>query len=466
LFFNFMKKVIMSKFVIIICIAFVLVSTGLGCKGLSQQEKEATKSVVLDYWTVFNDVDQLRALAEDYKTVRRYVTVNIRQIRYEEFDDLFTNALADNVEPDIVSVHSRWLRQYKTRLDPAPSTVTVARITTEGRLQPRDVVTIEQNTMPDESDVKRLYVSSVAEDVVIDGDVYGLPIAMDTLALYYNKELLDKAGVPLVPSTWEGFSEAVKKGTIYGKNGEILQSGVALGTGNNIDNSFDIISLLFLQSGLKMTKGGMVSFAEGVDKNSDKHPAVESLRFYTDFARPTKDVYSWNENMPNALEEFARGKSVFYFGFAYDRPRIKARGPQLKFEIEPVAQLNPSVPVNVANYWVESVVGKSEHKDEAWDFIRFLSAPENIKKYTDATKQPSPLRVQIESQKEDEELGPFALQALSAKNWYQGNDLNATDQVFTDLFSDYLIPFSENENPVKRAVSLLEKTSRVIQQTW
>ena len=112
--------------------------------------------------------------------------------------------------------------------------------------------------------------------------------------------------------------------------------------------------------------------------------------FYTDFANPTREGYTWNADMGRALDEFARGKVVFYFGYAFDLPQILAQAPQMNLEVIPIPQLDNTAPVNVANYWVESVTKKSAHKNEAWDFIRFITSPEGVGAYTQATRQPTP----------------------------------------------------------------------------
>lgn len=461
-----MQNKLINKIFIFLFITSVITLGGLGCKGLSKEQEAAITPITLDYWTVFDDVDQLRTLAEEYKSIRPYVTINIRQVRYDEFDRLFANALADDVGPDIVSIHSRWLNKYKSRLDSMPASVNVYNVYTKGKYQPETIVEPLVNQMMLKNDVRRLFVSAVADDVIINDEIYGLPLAIDTLALYYNKELLDKSGVPVAPSTWVEFSDAVKKGTHFNSDGEIIQSGVALGTGNNIDNSFDILSLLMMQNGIEIERGGRISFADGLSaRGNENHPMLQAMRFYTDFARPTKDVYSWNEKQANALENFAQGKSVFYLGFAYDRPRIRARGPQLKIETIPIPQLNSAAPSNMANYWVESVVDKSANKNEAWDFIRFISSPDNISRYVEATGQPSPLRAQIAEQQEDPELEAFALQALTAKNWYHGKDIDAAENAFNSLINDYLQPYGERESPLERDAGLIIRTAQIVQQT-
>lgn len=439
---------------------------GFGCKGLTAEQQAAIKPVKLNYWTIYNDVGELKKLAAEYQKIRSYVSVNIRQVRADEFEKLFVNALADDVAPDIISVNNRAVRQYQTRLAEMPAAVDVSNIATQGKYFKETVVTTEKVSLITPLAIKNNYVSAVYDDVVVGGKIYGLPLAFDTLALYYNKDLLDHAGVPEPPATWEDFMAAVKAGRRFDKDKKIIQAGAALGTGNNITRSFDIFSLLALQSGVVMSKGGYVTFAVGMDKPKENLPTFAALRFYTDFARESKEVYTWNEEMGDALQEFAGGKVIFYFGYAYDYPRIRSLAPQLNVEVIPVPQLNTDKPVNVANYWIETVVKKSKHQNEAWDFVNFMATADNIKKYTQATKRPTPLRSQINEQKNDPLLAPFVSQILQTVNWYHGRDIIAAEKSINDLIHNYLQPFEEgNKGQLQRDAEMVIYAARVIQQT-
>lgn len=456
-----MKK----KLVVFSLIFSLFLTTGLGCKGLSETQQQSVVPVTLNYWTVFNDVDQLRTMATAYQQMRPYVKINVRQVRYEEFDRLFANALADDVGPDIISVHTRWLGKYESRLSPMPASVTVANVSVQGTLAKETVVTSETLAMLNINTIRSQYVGTVAEDVVLNNQIYGLPLAMDTLALYYNKDLLDKSGVPLAPRTWEELSDAVKKSTKFNIAGDIVQSGIALGTSNNIQNSFDIVSLLMMQNGVNMAEGTAVRFADGLQRPSADHPAMQALSYYTDFARPTQDFYSWNIRKGDALQEFMRGTTVFYLGFAFDKSRIKAGAPQMNLNVIPVPQLNDSAPINIANYWVESVVSKSKSQDLAWDFVRFMASQNNVKLYTAKTKQPSPFRVQIAEQQKDVEMEAFAFQALTAKNWYHGKDVDAADSAFADMITTYSQPLENSADFLRIQAQSVQRAAQVVQQT-
>ncbi len=446
-------------------ILVVLLTTGFGCRGLSEDEQAAIQPVLLNYWTVYNDLPTLQKFAQEYKAIRPYVTINIRQVRSGEFNTLFLNALADDVAPDIISIHTRWLRAYQSRLSLMPKTVEVASVTVKGTYQPETIVTKETFEMQGVSGVKKYFLPTVADDVIIGSNVYGLPLALDTMVLYYNKDLLDKSGIPEPPKTWGDFLTAVKQTTKFNKQGDIIQSGTALGTGVNIDHAPDVMALLLKQNGVSVTDKGAVTFSAGVNANNAEHPTIQALRFYTDFSRFTKEAYSWNAKMENAFDAFTRGKVVFYFGFAFDYLRIKAKAPQMNIDILPVPQLNEAEPVNVANYWMESVVKKSKNQNEAWDFIRFITTQEKIKAYTDTTKQPSPLRAHVEEQKKDEFFAPFVAGILNADNWYGGRNVTVAEEALRDMAEKLVEPYVENKDPLSRDITIIQQAASVIQQT-
>ena len=261
----------------------------------------------------------------------------------------------------------------------------------------------------------------------------------------------------------------MKLATRFDADGKILQSGVGLGTGKNVNHASDILAMLVLQNGFTMTQGKSVTFGQGLGANTAKHPMLEAMRFYTDFAQPTKDVYSWNNDQQEALLNFARGRSVFYFGFAFDRERIRALAPQLTFEVIPVPQLNESQPVNVANYWLETVTSKSKHKDEAWDFIRFITNAESVQKYSRETGRPSPFRAHLSSQKDHATLGPFAVGLLSAQNWYRGRSVASAEEAIENMIDEYLEPYGEDQATeylqLSRDAGVIQKGAAAVQRT-
>ncbi len=460
----------MKIFLRLACLSITVIITGFGCKGLSQDQQAAIRPVTLNFWTVYDNVDQLRNLATQYKGENPHVTINIRQVRYDEFDKLFINALADDVAPDMVSMHVRWLRKYQNRLVPMPATVTMGKLVQTSTITKETAVLFDTFNMPTLESLKKAYVATVPDDAVIAKQMYGLPLTVDTLAVYYNKDLLDKAGLPEPPKDWNEFVEAVKRITKLDKDRKILQSGASLGTGKNIENAFDIVSALMLQNGVTMAGSyGGITFSAGFEKANATHPALQALNFYTDFARPNKEAYSWNDDQNSAFDAFVRGKTGFYFGFAYDYDRLKSRAPDLNIEIMPLPQLNPNIQANVASYWLQSVVKKSKNQNEAWDFIRFMSEPDRIKGYADAVHQPSALRVHIKAQEADPVIGPFSSQVLIAKNWYHGRDIISAENAFDEMIAAILQPLNEekttDQDIYKKDASAVVRAAQIVSQT-
>ena len=455
-----------KKILALSIISVFFMTTGFGCKGLSETQINSLTPVKLTYWTVYDDVDMLRTFATEYSERYPHISIDIRQVKYDEFDNLFTNALADDVGPDIVSQHVTWLRKNSTRLLSAPASTQMPRLIVANNLSKEQQLVTDSNILPSISIVKNSYVNTVGNDVVIDGKIYGLPLSMDTLAIYYNQDLLDRAGIAEAPKDWSSFIEDVKKLTKFNSVGDIVQSGTALGTANNINASFDIVSLFMRQSGVSLSVNNTVTFASGLEQAPDRNAAVlNALDFYTDFAKPTKEAYTWNEKKNNDLEEFIRGRVGFYFGYSYDYQTIKNRAPQMNLRIMPILQLNNENPSNIANYWVESVVQKTKNPNEAWDFVRFVSSPENVARYTAKVFSPSPIRSQIATQQEDENLGPFATQALFAENWYRGRNVDVARNAFATMVTEFLKPSDDELELLKKDKTVIINAAALVQQT-
>ena len=55
------------------------------------------------------------------------------------------------------------------------------------------------------------FVEPFLSAAVMDGKIYGLPIAASARALFYNKELFAKAGIAEAPKTWDELKAAAEK---------------------------------------------------------------------------------------------------------------------------------------------------------------------------------------------------------------------------------------------------------------
>jgi len=423
-----------------------LATMGLGCKGGSQEAQEAAKPVTLNYWRVFDDSYSFDKIIKDYKVSHPNVNVAYKVFRLEEYEDELLNAFAEDRGPDIFSIPVTWLGKYQSKLAPMPASITLPYQELQGVIKKEPVTVLKTKSSLSLRQLKDSFVDTVYNDVLrevasADGKtkslkVFGLPMNLDTMVLYYNRDLLNGAGISRVPSTWKDFQTAAMRLTRLDKLGNILQSGAALGTSNNVERPSDILSILMMQNGTEMTDAsGFARFNEMPESASGRavKPGEEALIFYTDFASPTKEVYSWNEKMPNALDAFSQGKTAFFLGYNYHLSQIRARAPKLNFSIARLPQIEGGQELNYANYWIESVSKKSLNASFAWDFVQFATDAKEVTNYLSSAKRPTALRALIDSQLPDLDLGIFASQVLTAKNWYRGNDAKAEEKALTDL---------------------------------
>ena len=185
-----------------------------------------------------------------------------------------------------------------------------------------------------------------------------------------------------------------------------------------------------------MMQGDSVTFDKTPkDRQGEYPPGEEALRYYIDFASPTKEVYSWNNEMPNSVEYFSQGNAAYLFGYSYHIPYIKNLAPKLNIGVAKVPQIQGSTqPVNYANYWVYGVSNKTGNVNEAWDFIQSITTKSaNAQIYLDKTNKPTALKELIAAQKQDEDLLYFADQLLTSQSWYQGLDSNAAEAIFIEM---------------------------------
>ena len=455
-----------KRMYVFVVLATFLVVGGLGCKGLSKEEVAATAPVTLEYWTVFDDVDVLQEQIAKYKADRPYLTINLKQLRADEIYPRLLEGLAEDQGPDIISVRNRWMNFYKPKLAAMPASVpdTIVRTEKTTLSTKTTINTISQN-LPTPVQVDQDYVQAVKGDVVMDNKVYGLPLSLENMALFYNKDLLDRAGIAEPPKNWDDFQADVKKLTKFEKSsGTILQSGTALGTGANIAGFEDILYILFKQSGISfVNKTGQAAFAGA--PNSQANPAMSVMNFYTDFANSSRDTYTWNEDMAMSLDKFINGSVAFFFGYSYHLPVIKSRAPQLNMAVLPMLQLNPEQPVNVANYWVQTVTDKSKHKNEAWGLVNFLAHSKATKDYLDKSGRPSALRAYIAGQLDNTELQPFVSQALVSESWYKGKDYDAAVKALADMTHEWLLPPPQVGQELSWRQEVLNRAAAKINQT-
>lgn len=163
----------------------------------------------------------------------------------------------------------------------------------------------------------------------------GMPFTIDPLVLYWNRSILSTERIPNPPAFWDELLPLAADITLRDRAGNITRAAIPLGEYRNIENAKEIVSALALQAGGPPIAWGENGVATNFFPVADRavRPMESALRFYTDFANPIKNVYTWNRALPEAREAFVAGDSALYIGFASELPLIREGNPNLNFDV-------------------------------------------------------------------------------------------------------------------------------------
>ena len=194
-----------------------------------------------------------------------------------------------------------------------------------------------------QSQFKNTFVDA-ADTYLGTNGVLGVPILIDPLVLYWNRDELASAGVAQPPQYWDEVPAIASAITQKSDQGSIQKSAIALGTYTNIDAAKDILGLLIMQAGGAVTAQDAAGhFGAALALGGSASGASQSaLRFYTEFADPTQPDYTWSQALSDARQAFGSGELAMYIGYASEEPLIRATNPNLNFAAAPIPQVRSS----------------------------------------------------------------------------------------------------------------------------
>ena len=373
----------------------------------------------MQFWGTFDDVNFYDGAITEFSKANPGVRVIYRKFNYEDYEKQLIDSFAAGTGPDVWLMHNTWLPKHSDKIQPLP----------QQKLEGEDKPLFTLKEFQDQ------FVDVAVKDLTIGGQIYALPIYIDTLALYYNKDLFNTAGIASSPRTWEEFNDSVKQLVSFDSRGNIARAGAAIGTASNINRSTDILMLLMLQSGTKMTDSANTgaTFARSVE-NEDV--GGNALQYYTDFANPSKQTYTWSDSQHYSIDAFTNGEAAMMFNYSHHIKTIRDKAARFNFGVASIPQISGApVLANYANYWAPTVAKQSKYPVLAWKFLISLSSPRGDSLYVNASNRPSARRDLIEQQETDPDLGVFATQALSARSWYQV-DNSAIETIFAEMIDD------------------------------
>jgi len=302
------------------------------------------KKTQITYWGLWETSDVLEQAFTEFETLNPGVEVVYQKQSHLDYRQRLQTAVASGNGPDIFRYHSSWVPMLSDDLSALPSKV----MTTD----------VYQQT----------FYPVAAQMLQLNGQIVGIPLMYDGLALYYNKEVLDAAGEQ-PPTSWTELKTLASKLTVRSGN-DIKRAGLAVGNASTTEHFSDIIGLLMLQNG-------------GDPTDLTTKEAQEAMIFYTNFV--AKDRV-WDDKLPSSTVAFAREDAAMMLAPSWRAHEVLEINPNLDFGIVSTPTLG-SKRIAWASFWAEGVSSKSTNKDASWELLKYLSSKEVMQKlYNEQSK--------------------------------------------------------------------------------
>jgi multiple sugar transport system substrate-binding protein len=364
------------------------------------------QAVEIEYWQYVFDarIKAMNELIKRFEAANPGIKVKHTTFPYADYQTKIAAAVPAGQGPDVVQLYYGWLDNFVGAkfIQPLPRDAF-----------PHDV--IEKEFYPIVQTMKR------------DGEYYGLPTAVRTLALFYNKKLFQEAGLDpnKPPQTLDEYLEAAKKTVKRDAAGNMLSAGAVIDMPGQ--------DLHWWREVLLRQMGGKPYSDDSKTVAYDSEAGAKALNWYADLQRVHKVGQAGF--MDEGQAAFRAGRAAMTVDGSF---RLGAFGGIKTFEWG-VAELPASADgkrSNFASYWVNAITAKptGAKLEAAKKFMAFTTSPEAMQVWLDMVGELPARKAAAETEKNLAHpiYGPF----LKALNYSQATvfvDELAQRQVGLDM---------------------------------
>ncbi|RXT54601.1 ABC transporter substrate-binding protein [Bosea sp. Tri-44] len=364
------------------------------------------QAVEIEYWQYVFDarIKAMNELIKRFEAANPGIKVKHTTFPYADYQTKIAAAVPAGQGPDMVQLYYGWLDNFVGAkfIQPLPRDAF-----------PHDV--IEKEFYPIVQTMKR------------DGEYYGLPTAVRTLALFYNKKLFQEAGLDpnKPPQTLDEYLEAAKKTVKRDAAGNMLSAGAVIDMPGQ--------DLHWWREVLLRQMGGKPYSDDSKSVAYDSEAGAKALNWYADLQRVHKVGQAGF--MDEGQAAFRAGRAAMTVDGSF---RLGAFGGIKNFEWG-VTELPASADgkrSNFASYWVNAITGKptGAKLEAAKKFMAFTTSPEAMQVWLDMVGELPARKAAAETEKNLSHpiYGPF----LKALNYSQATvfvDELAQRQVGLDM---------------------------------
>ncbi|RVI90532.1 extracellular solute-binding protein [Sinorhizobium medicae] len=323
-------------------------ATLVGAGFTGHANAETTLNALFMAQAAYSEAD-VRAMTDAFAKANPDIKVNLEFVPYEGLHDKTVLSQGSGGGYDVVLFDVIWPAEYAANnvlLD------VTDRITDE----------INQGVLP-----------GAWTTVEYDGKRYGMPWILDTKYLFYNKEILEKAGIKEPPKTWDELAEQAK--AIKDKG--LLENPIAWSWSQAEAAICDYTTLVSAYGG-KFLDSGKPAFASGGGLDALNYMVTSYTSGLT------------NPNSKEFLEEdvrkvFQNGEAAFALNWTYmynlanDPKESKVAG---KVGVVPAPGVEGKSEVSAVNGSMGlGITTTSKHPEEAWKYIVHMTSQETQNAY-------------------------------------------------------------------------------------
>ncbi|RUZ75937.1 sugar ABC transporter substrate-binding protein [Mesorhizobium sp. M7A.F.Ca.US.006.01.1.1] len=219
-------------------------------------------------------------------------------------------------------------------------------------------------------DFKDRFIDTLLSPSIMDGKTYGLPIAASARAMYYNKELFEKAGIAKPPASWTELQDDARKIKALGSG----TFGFGL-QGKEIETDVYYYYAMWSQGTEILNKDG----TSGLSTPG----ALEAAKLYKSMIdEGLTEPGVTSNNREDVQNLFKQGKVGMMITAPFLSNQIKDEAPNLKYGVAAI----PAGPTGARGTYgvTDSIImfKNSKNKDEAWKLLDFLFTTEQRAKFT------------------------------------------------------------------------------------
>lgn len=299
----------------------------------------------ITFWHSFTQgprMEKIQAAADAFMELHPKVKINIETFSWADFYTKWTTGLASGNVPDISSTVASQLVEM---ID-------------------ADAVMPVDNLI-DSIGRDRFLPNALREMTASDGSCYGVPLYMNTEAMWYRKDLLEKYNLD-VPTTWEEMYQAAKTIT-EGENGEAYGAAMPMGTN-------DMLATRWLH--LYVRSAGETLITEDGKANMTSPTAIDGINYWVKVFKDCSPADAMNYNTLDEATLYYQGKLCFDFNTGFHISGVAANRPDLMDQIDcaPIPRVNSGDPeVGCETNTTPLVIWKnSKHPEICEEFIKFF----------------------------------------------------------------------------------------------